>query len=482
MLPQVQMTQSQRHGRVVVPQRTSAPRHIRPRWAAFACLLALVCLEGTGRKFLPMVPSTVFYFLKDAALVLGLVFLGISAEARRFTDRLMGPFSAVWVMGVVWTVVQCLNPDVRMFSISLVGLKAYWLWWLLPPLMFTYVRNLKDLQGIIGVFVALSGVIALMAAYQFSLPADDALNAYALYEGAEVNAVDTVHGTGRARVSSTFAYLSGFVAFVTLVPPLILAVGTVLPKGPLRTVVFMALGACVLTAPMSGSRSALVVPAAAMALVMFGAGLLNTRAGRRMTLAVGLSLVALPMVSGDALDGVLTRFSASTEETNSRFTEALTIFPPVAISFYDHDFMGSGTGTASNAASVLGVGARYYAEFEPARLLVELGTPGYLLVWTARLGLAVALLRLGRRFRAAHLRALTGACQAYAALVFVAPLYADHVYNALYFMGVGVLMACARVWCPATAPAQRAPAVRLPPRRTVPTRALPAHLVQRGRG
>src|SRR6266700_2873693 len=53
------------------PVARSAGSGFRLFW--FALLLSAICLEGLGRRYLPSVPSTVFYFFKDAVLIVGLI-------------------------------------------------------------------------------------------------------------------------------------------------------------------------------------------------------------------------------------------------------------------------------------------------------------------------------------------------------------------------------------------------------------------------
>ncbi len=443
------------------------------RWVWFAAILAATCLEGLGRKFLPFVPSTVFYFLKDGVLVAGLLWLGINRDARRAFSRAMGPFAVVGVAAFAWTVIECVNPSVRMVSLGLVGLRAYWLWWLMPPLMLTYVRTERDLRGVAVLLGLLTLLVAVFAAYQYSRPTDDAANIYALYEGEETNAVDTVASTGRVRVSSTFSYLTGFVNFILLVPPLLLALGVGMARGRARLLTLAAVAAATMTAPMSGSRSALVLPVAAVLSVLWGAGLLSTRAGRRMLGGVVVAAVLAATFSQEAIAGVMSRFEGgNTGETNSRFLEALNILPPVALANYSYDPLGSGTGTASNAAITLGVSAPYYVEAEYQRVLVEQGVVGYLLIWMTRLGLAMALFRCSRRLNRLGQGALSGAALAYAGITMFGSFYADHVFNALFFLCAGVVLAAARLAEPTSSPPGRGPerpvAVPRVPLRPVP--------------
>ena len=39
----------------------------------FASLMACICLEGLGRRYLPQIPLIAFYFLKDVVLLIGYV-------------------------------------------------------------------------------------------------------------------------------------------------------------------------------------------------------------------------------------------------------------------------------------------------------------------------------------------------------------------------------------------------------------------------
>ena len=62
---------------------------------------------------------------------------------------------------------------------------------------------------------------------QFAAPPDASVNMYSVWNGEEVYSADmaVVASTGRARVASTFAYVTGFVDFTILVPTLLLSLG-----------------------------------------------------------------------------------------------------------------------------------------------------------------------------------------------------------------------------------------------------------------
>jgi hypothetical protein len=74
---------------------------------------------------------------------------------------------------------------------------------------------------------------------------------------------------------------------------------------------------------------------------------------------------------------------------------------------------------------------------------MELGVAGYLLVFMARVGLVVALLRARRILRAANEGGMAGLALAYALLVIVGRLTFDHVWAAINFVGIGLILRAA---------------------------------------
>jgi hypothetical protein len=94
-----------------------------------------------------------------------------------------------------------------------------------------------------------------------------------------------------------------------------------------------------------------------------------------------------------------------------------------------------------NARIPMGIPCEYYSEGENGRYLIELGLPGYLLIWTAgKLGLCVALLRAYTYLKKAKRRAAAGAALAYSLLTLLGNLTFDHVWQALFFTGCGFIL------------------------------------------
>ena len=346
----------------------------------YTLLVSAICLEGLGRKYLPGIPSMFFYFLKDAILVFGYFAFSPPPSVRRVVRYLYGGFGAILVAGVVWTAIELVNPRQASGALAIIGFRAYWLWWIAPPLIAGVLQDEKRKRQAINILVALAIGISVLAAFQFASPADSDLNLYSVVNGEEVHAADTaiVFSTGRARVASTFAFLSGFGDFCLLVPTLLLSIGLEAKEKRLRYGALFATGCAAATIPMTGSRSSVLLGILVLIVMAWSSGLFFTRIGRRVLLggvaAAILAVVAFP----EAIFGVQSRFEADTDETAGRIEEVATVFPPLALSYYDYPFMGIGTGMQQNARFPLQIDTDYYAEAEVGRYLIELGPIGFL--------------------------------------------------------------------------------------------------------
>jgi hypothetical protein len=406
----------------------------------FATLIATICFEGLGRKFLPGVPSAFFYFLKDAILLIGWFRFRPPAPLRATARRLYRGFELIWVMSVVWTIIETLNPEHGSSLLAVIGLRAYWLWWIAPPLVAEVLREEKDRRRAIYVILATGVVVATFAAIQFMSPPDSALNVYSYVDGERVDQV-VIDETGRGRVSSTFAFISGFADFSILVPTLLLSLGLDAKDAKLRRYAFVVTGMIAAVLPMSGNRLSVLVGGAILLVSFWTAGLFFTRIGRRLlvggVMAAVVSVVAFP----DAFVGVQSRFG-NQEETQHRYLlTAASVIPPLAIAMVDHPAFGLGTGMLQNARIALRVPVRIEVEQEFERYLVELGTLGFLLLWTVKFGLSVALYRAYRILKAAGRRGAATAALSYAILTMIGNLTFDHIWQALYFIGCGFILA-----------------------------------------
>jgi hypothetical protein len=407
----------------------------------FATLMASICLEGLGRKYLPEIPSAVLYFFKDAVLVSGIFLIKRPRSVQRSWRMLYRGFGVIWLVTLAWTVVQVFNPSHESIPLALIGLRAYWLWWTAPVLVATIMIDPRQRRQAIYLLATLTIGIAILAALQFGSPPDSALNLSSVVDGEAQYAADSaiVGATGRARVSGTFAFLSGFSDFTLLMPALLLSLGLQTQDRKLRLYSLGATLLAVAVMPMSGSRAGVILGASVLLLTSWSAGLLFTAIGRRIMIGAIAGAILAGVAFPDALLGVQSRFD--TDETQDRLFGAATVLPPVALLALDYPAMGIGTGMQQNARFFLHVTPGWWSELESERYLIELGAVGFCLIWTTKLGLMVALLRSYKILQRAGRRAASGAALSYAAVTFFGNLTFDHIWQALFFVGCGFILA-----------------------------------------
>jgi hypothetical protein len=410
---------------------------VRITW--FALLLSSVCLEGLGRRYLRQIPTEALYFSKDIVLAIGLITFGIHPEIKEFARKLYGKALFPFGLAVLWTILESFNPLQGSFVLALIGLRAYWLWWFAPLVIASVLQAIEVRRGAVYVFAGVAGIVCFFAVLQFGSPPADDVNTYSVnLEGDVVQAV-AIGSTGRARVASTFSFITGFSDFTIIVPALLLTIGLGDADRKVRLVALIAgfLTAAVL--PMSGSRAPLLIGGGLVIIIAWSAGFLFTRAGRRVVFGAFAFVAATTTVFPEALEGVYERMAG--EDSNHRVDETLSILPPVSMQTYVYPAMGIGTGMQQNARSQLGISAHGYdAENEPGKHLIELGIPGYLLFWFARLGISLALFKASRILRKARRGAAAGAAVGFSALTFLGNLTFDHIWQALFFIAVGYIL------------------------------------------
>ena len=342
----------------------------------FAALMCTICLEGLGRRYISGVPNIVFYLLKDAVLIAGFFMFRPQPAVQRVASYLFRGYTLVWLAAFGWTVLEIANPELGSFVLAAIGMRAYWLWWLAPPIIATALQNAQLRRRAILVLGVLAIGISILAALQFVSPGDSAINVYSVVGGEELHASEAgmVASTGRARVASTFSFITGFTDFTTLVPVLLLSLGLESRDRRVRYTSLIGAAFCAMSSPMSGSRAALVLGGAVIFITCWSAGLFFTRAGRRILIGGLIGVVVAGILFPDAIFGVQSRFENS-EDTSGRILMALTVIPPVALATLDYPMIGLGTGSMQNYAYSLPIEHKYVAEIEPPPLPRRAGGP-----------------------------------------------------------------------------------------------------------
>jgi hypothetical protein len=403
-------------------------------WAA---LLSAICLEGLGRRYLPIQPA-ILYFAKDVILVFGIFAVGFHPVVARRGLRLGRTLPILVAATALWCVGSLLLPGHPSVLLGLLGTRQYLLWWIAPFLCASALVREGSTGRPERLLALLTLLICGLAAYQFGQPTDARVNSY-VWDHESASAVAAVGSTGRVRVSSTFSYITGFADFVILMVPLLLACAVQRTPRLSSRLMFVAAALLAAAAPMSGSRATVLYVATSCLVVLGVSGTFRSRRGLAALAALLLAAGLGVWISPDATQGVQDRFSSS--DTAQRFQEIALAFPIFTMMETEYPAMGAGVGVLQNAATAQQMETQWIAEAEPQRVLIELGIPGYLLVWLSRLALAVALIRAGRILSRAGERGWAGAAWTYVAFTFLLALTTDHVAQALFFIGVGFILA-----------------------------------------
>ncbi|MGY4396593.1 O-antigen ligase [Sphingomonas sp. UYAg733] len=396
------------------------------RFWGFAIVGVLVwaMFEGAVRKWVLPGFQSQLLLVKDFVLLFA--YLGYFISARSSED--LGPKSGtllfLLLLEAVYCAIQLVNPNSPSSLLSLFGLKNYLIY---LPLAFIIPDIIKDRLQLRKIMIStcyLAVPIALLGLYQFSQPPTSWVNQYVSHEEG-VEAVVSLFGEqgegdfklGRARTSSTFSYIGGFMTFLLLAVPL--ATSLLLASIPKRRTLLIVTAALALSiggAATTGARTPMVVFAfAGPLLLLIGGwkGLLPFQTALRF--AVGLAIVGVATVTifGTAFSALEYRANNS----DSAINRLATPITEAADAFETSPLIGTGIGSNSNAAMSL-IGGDYLwwlngnaYELETARVMQEMGFVGFTLVFLPKAFVIVLVLGHLRKSKsplmiAAHMASL----------------------------------------------------------------------------
>lgn len=335
----------------------------------FYFILLYTCIEGLVVNL--TFPSKIGYVLKDVVVALagGLMLLDNAGQPFGSLRRLsltLGLFAMIQVGYLVAPV-----GDMPLLA-KLVGLKMRLLYVLVMLLAYRFVRSAADVYTLFAVLVLAAVPVSIFGIYLY-FAGPDMLRAL----GGSYSAI-VYSTTGVWRVPGTFNAPGQYGLYLTFNS--VLAVGLLLLPGlslRMRAFLWVSLGVMTLAAFASGSRSPLIVTAAAAGLVMVSLG----RFGRIFSMGVGV--YALFAIGFAALGtGVEERIgSIASHEHVDRFQR--TYFGQLFLPAVLENPQGIGLGAAT-------IGARHFTEYGEV-LLVE-SYFGLVAIETGVLGLVTILI------------------------------------------------------------------------------------------
>jgi O-Antigen ligase len=378
-------------------------------WAA----LVLMIYEGALRKwFLPQFQEHI-YFLKDL-LLLG-AYIGCFFGSRLMRSRpLFQRHSINIVLGayVALCFFQTLNPRLPNWMVGLYGFESYLFY---IPLMYMVPELLPDEKTFRRFVVALliaSAIPLMLGAVQFNLPANHAINRYVW---SDQSVATFGQNFDRARVTSTFSYITGYAAYLTGLGVILLALAMLEQRRLMRILLYGALLFTVADMLMTGSRSpvlqlALIAPFVLL-LTMGSASNRHVKAALAAIILLGFVAAGVAAFFPAAHEAFVDRVASNDGENMDRVTQLWT---GTVQGVREAGFGGYGIGSTLPGSGFLfdylnsaDPPPRVEAELE--HVLVETGLLGFLLTVAVRLLVPLQLYRVMRQFPRSSARPLLAA-------------------------------------------------------------------------
>lgn len=229
--------------------------------AAVKMALVVALLEGALRKWLFPQGQELVYFLKDVFLFGAYLKFFLAPDLDVRSHRLRIPTGVILALcGIV--AAFALNPNINSAIISVFGLKAYFyylpLLFMMPFLFLTEEELIKQMTR----FTLIALPICLLGLAQWQAGPESILSVYAQRDGDRITADGFGFGMGdRARITSTFSYLTGHATFIVFFVTLCLVMLTLREARWKWIIAWVVLPLLAVNALMGGSRSSLYTAA-----------------------------------------------------------------------------------------------------------------------------------------------------------------------------------------------------------------------------
>jgi hypothetical protein len=417
--------------------------------AAVAGALLLLVFEGALRKWVFPEAQAALYIAKDV-LLLGAYVGFFATQGVRLPARQAAPFAVLLALTIGYGTAQILNPALPSFTLALVGWRAYFFYVPLVLIVPYLFPSLEGLERALQRYALLAAAVAALGILQFYSPADSFLNANVQHAPGERVIVGFGYAD-RVRVSGTFAFISGFAAYLLAAG---LLLGALLAVGGWRirrnAMLYAALALVVIAAFTTGSRAPVYSLAiAALAYIVFSTarGDLAFAAGARAAVVVVAMMLGSLYFLSEPTDAFRYRV-AGADDPLSRLTA------PLIEPFYIPEragALGFGIGAAHQSAVFLAGSAHSWwtdglvVEAETSRVMLELGVPGFLLVFLFRVLIALAALRAALLLKSRTSRTFALALALYLGLQIFGAVIFNPTNDLLYWFAVGILFALHRL-------------------------------------
>jgi hypothetical protein len=415
-------------------------------------VFVLMVFEGALRKWAFPSAQAYIYFVKDAVLLTAYVGFVLASRRSRVPLRGQAAIRIVLLVAFLFGCIEVFNPNSPSVLVGLMGLKAYFLY---APIAFIlpYAFESRDqLLRLVRCYLVMAIPVALLGFAQIAAGPDSFLNTYVSHSEEAAVTVRFGEDYDLVRTSGTFSYISGYAAFLTFIA--FLALGYNMAQGwriknniaPLVALTLV-IGAMFTT----GSRGPVFTVIAACPVILWLAVTTQTLAPRTaMRLFILVPIIALVALnlSPQAFEAFAQRASGASDSTIERVlspvsqvTEALAHAPTLGI--------GIGT-THPGALAIMGTDWPWWlegllTETEMARVTVELGLLGLLLIFGLRVLVVAFALRAAMSFKDSTYRALGIVLAVYLGLGLINSIMLDPTAGLYYWGALGLMLAMRRL-------------------------------------
>jgi len=419
------------------------------RQAVFAAMLLLI-FEGALRKWALPESQAALYLAKDVLLIGAYAGFAMTKGFAMPVARAQ-PFIVLLVVAAAYGAISMLNPALPSLTLAAVGWRSYFLY---VPLLFLVPQlfeSLDDLDRALRRYAVVALPVAMLGLVQFYSPIDSALNVLVQHDPADRSTAGTFgQFYDRARVAGTFAYVSGFGAYLLAVAFLVLAL-LANRRWRFGGNVTLYVGLLVIIAAMfaTGSRApvySLIAAIAAYSVLTALTGDLSATAALRACLGAMVLAAGIWAFLPEPASAFQYRAYA-TEDTVSRFLSP--IVEPLMM-FEEAGFFGFGIGAAHQSAAFL-TGSPYpwwtkgiVAEAETSRVMLELGVPGFVLVFIFRIAIALYALHAAFVLRSRSARSIALVLALFLGFQVFGAVIFNPTMNVLYWFAVGLVFALYR--------------------------------------
>jgi hypothetical protein len=433
---------------IAIPAGLVAIRHWR---SALFGVLVLLVFEGALRKWAFPWAHAQIYLLKDAILLAS--YVGFLLDNRRGDVPLrgVGTIKVILSVAFVFGCIEVFNPNSPSVLVGLVGLKAYFLY---APIAFIlpYAFKSRDhMLQMIKRYLLIAIPVALLGFVQIAAGRDSFLNVYVGGSDDTNSAVTFGLGYDLVRTTGTFSFISGYTTYLSFIA--FLALGYNMAQGwrirnnfaPLAALAVV-VGAMFTT----GSRGPVYTLVATAPLILSWAVMSRILApviAVRLCVVLPIIAAVALAVSPGAFDAFVQRATMSSDSTADRLlSPAIQVIDMLA----GAPALGLGIGTTHPAAiTVMGTTSAWWLgsllrEEEMARVTVELGLIGLLLMLSLRIFVAVFAISCVRRFKDPGHRAFAIVLAIYLTLAIISAIILNATAAVYYWGALGLVLAMQR--------------------------------------